>query len=46
MGSWEKGERNGFGIYTDSKGNIFEGNWENNLKNGKGILVYNNKDRL
>ena len=38
-------KRNGFGIFTDSKGNIFEGDWKNNFKHGKGVLLYNNKDK-
>ena len=42
IGKMEKGM---VGIYRDTKGNIYEGNWKNNLKDGEGILVYNNNDR-
>ena len=39
-GSWNfKGKKEGFGIYIDSKGNKYIGNWLNDQFNGKGILI-------
>lgn len=35
-GNYQKGERNGFGIYTFKSGNRYEGNWRNDKKHGFG----------
>ena len=47
-GKFRKGLPNGYGIYTSSKGEIFEGNWKKGLRHGKGKFIYNtnNKDSL
>jgi hypothetical protein len=34
----------GKGKYQDSIGNVYEGDWKSNMRNGKGILYYANGD--
>ena len=44
-GSWNnKGEKSGFGIFLDSQGNKYIGQWENDKFNGKGRLLSLNGD--
>ena len=44
-GFWNnKGEKNGFGIFLDSQGNKYIGQWENDKFNGKGRLLSINGD--
>ena len=44
-GFWNnKGEKCGFGIFLDSKGNKYIGHWENDKFNGKGRLLSLNGD--
>ena len=44
-GFWNnKGEKSGFGIFIDSKGNKYIGHWENDKFNGKGRLLSINGD--
>ena len=39
------GNRHGEGIYYYVNGDIYEGNWKNNKKDGEGTLVYQNDSR-
>ena len=44
-GFWNsKGEKNGFGIFLDSQGNKYIGQWENDKFNGKGRILSVNGD--
>ena len=44
-GYWnKKGEKCGFGVFFDSEGNKYAGNWENDKFNGKGRLCSINGD--
>ena len=38
-GAIADGKREGFGIYTYPNGDVYEGEWENDRKNGKGIFI-------
>ena len=44
-GSWNyQGKKEGFGIYIDSNGNKYKGNWSEDQFNGEGILLSINGD--
>jgi hypothetical protein len=36
QGSFEENKRSGFGSYTYANGDVYEGLWKNDLKNGEG----------
>ena len=45
-GDWENNKRKGFGTYTWSDGQHFEGYWENDVRHGKGTVTFNNGETL
>ena len=44
-GEWKKNKKNGFGEYTDQKGNVFKGIYKNDKRNGEGVLYNNAKKK-
>jgi len=39
-GNWEKGNREGFGIFYYKNGNKYAGSWKENIKSGQGNYTY------
>ena len=37
---YQKGYKEGYGLFYYSNGDRFEGKWKNDKKNGKGIMFY------
>eukprot|EP00795_Rhopilema_esculentum_P001293 gene1293-15680_t len=37
-GEWDRGNRSGFGVHKYKSGNIYEGQWLNNMRHGKGKM--------
>ena len=46
-GEWDRGNRSGLGVHKYKSGNIYEGQWLNNMRHGKGknIILMNIIDR-
>ena len=44
--NFQKGLKNGFGKETKKNGEIYEGNWTNNAKDGEGTHLYENGCKL
>ncbi len=40
LGYWEGDLKHGFGTYTYSNGDTYEGDWNNNLRHGQGTYTY------
>ncbi len=38
-GSWENGIKKGSGVYTFGNGDVFSGEYDNNVRHGQGNLV-------
>ena len=36
----------GYGVFTDKFGNIYEGEWQNHKKHGKGKMTYKDRDYI
>ena len=45
MGDYVQGQREGFGVYKHSNGDIYEGEWMNNLMHGKGKYTWTTENR-
>lgn len=43
-GFWDNDKLQDKGIYTKANGEIYKGNWAENIKHGKGIEISSNED--
>lgn len=42
IGKWHQGKRHGYGKYVFPNGDVFEGEWKMDVRNGKGKITYIN----
>ena len=45
-GSWERGKRNGFGVYVFNFGTVYRGHFLNGKKNGMGTVEFTDGTRV
>lgn len=40
-----KGKKNGQGVYSETSGDIYDGSWKDDKREGFGVQIYGNGDK-